>query len=162
MLIQNGFAALQRGYALVVYDGPGQGEVIRGPSHMPFIPNWEDVAAAILDGLEADYEVAPKIDFNNIIGSGVSLGGFLQGRACAGIPSRFKACILNPASTSMADTYTVGLTDGVLGPLIYVAFVQPELLPGGFASLLQGSEAANQNVFTVCTSQNTLTVGSQC
>ena len=37
-VFQFGEPALDRGYAVVVFDGPGQGQVIRNPPFMPFYP----------------------------------------------------------------------------------------------------------------------------
>jgi hypothetical protein len=149
ILIQTGFAALARGYAVVVYDGPGQGDVIRGPSKMPFVPNWEVVAAAIFDALTSEADVNDKIDFTNVIGSGVSLGGFLQGRACAGLPDKFAACVINPASPSMASLYSSGIVAGFLGPLLYVQQTSPQLLPGGYGELLTSVDVATASIMAV-------------
>ena len=46
------FPALGRGYSVLVYEGPGQGRVLKQPPYMPFYPNWGDVLLPFLDYVE--------------------------------------------------------------------------------------------------------------
>ena len=69
-VLQFGYPALQRGYALLVYDGPGQGEVIRNPPYMPFYPQWEQVLSKILDYVEDNF--SGYVDMENIVQEGWS------------------------------------------------------------------------------------------
>lgn len=66
--LQFGLSALERGYALVVYDGPGQGQVIRNPPYMPVYPRWEDVFTTVLDYVEQNY--AGFVDIDDVVHQG--------------------------------------------------------------------------------------------
>ena len=67
-VLQFGLNALDRGYAVLVYDGPGQGEVIRNPPYMPFYPAWEEVLSTILDYVENSFSA--YVQMQNIAQSG--------------------------------------------------------------------------------------------
>ena len=70
-------AAHERGYAVLTYEGPGQGEVLREQG-LTFIPEWEKPNAAVLDAFLRDHERPGKI-----VLVGMSLGGYLAPRAAA-------------------------------------------------------------------------------
>lgn len=58
---------MDRGYAVLVYEGPGQGQVIKSPPYMPFYPEWEDVFLVILDYVQnnlTEYVLTDKIAQN--------------------------------------------------------------------------------------------------
>ena len=79
--------ALERGYNCLVFEGPGQGSVIRF-QNLPFRPDWENVVTPVLD-----YALShPEIDPHRIILLGKSLGGLLAPRAAA-FEHRLAACI---------------------------------------------------------------------
>lgn len=71
-----GAAALERGYACLIFDGPGQGEVLLR-QHLFFRPDWEQVVTPVVD-----YALArPEIDPRRIALMGRSWGGYLAPRA---------------------------------------------------------------------------------
>jgi len=72
-----GKAALDRGYSVLMYEGPGQGEPLRKYG-MKFIPEWEKPTAAVLDEFLRSHDKPPKI-----ILFGMSMGGYLAPRAAA-------------------------------------------------------------------------------
>ncbi|KAM0738231.1 hypothetical protein ACQRIT_007423 [Beauveria bassiana] len=73
-----GRAALDRGYNVLTYEGPGQ-PTVRREQDMGFIPDWERVVSPVVDYAVSLDEVDPKA-----IGSiGYSLGGYLASRAAA-------------------------------------------------------------------------------
>lgn len=73
-----GQAAIARGYNCLIFEGPGQGEVIR-IQHIPFRPNWETVITPVVD-----YALSLKqVDKEKIALLGISFGGFLVPRALA-------------------------------------------------------------------------------
>lgn len=74
----NGRAALERGYNVIVYEGPGQPAVVRYQG-LGFITEWERVITPIVDYLVTLPEVDPK----KIAILGLSLGGYLAPRAAA-------------------------------------------------------------------------------
>jgi hypothetical protein len=70
-------AAHDRGYAVLTYEGPGQGEVLREQG-LTFTPEWEKPNAAALDAFLEHHEPPDKI-----VLVGMSLGGYLAPRAAA-------------------------------------------------------------------------------
>ncbi|KEF57992.1 uncharacterized protein A1O9_05915 [Exophiala aquamarina CBS 119918] len=88
MLHMNGLQALERGYNVVLYEGPGQPSVRRA-QNIGFICNWEDVVTPIVDYLEP----LPFVEKTKIALLGNSLGGWLAARAAA-FEKRLAAVIL--------------------------------------------------------------------
>jgi alpha-beta hydrolase superfamily lysophospholipase len=70
-------AALQRGYAVLTYEGPGQGSVLREQG-LTFTPEWEKPNGAVLDAFLAKHVTSGKI-----VLIGESMGGYLAPRAAA-------------------------------------------------------------------------------
>lgn len=84
-------AGLQRGYNVLTFEGPGQGQVLRKQG-LHFRPDWEKVVTPVVD-----YAVSRKdVDAGKITLWGVSMGGYLAARAAA-YEHRLKALILDPA-----------------------------------------------------------------
>jgi pimeloyl-ACP methyl ester carboxylesterase len=83
----NGVAALERGYNVLIFDGPGQGAMIidRG---VVFRPDWENVIAPVVDFALT----LPEVDAAKIALLGLSFGGYLAPRA-ATVERRLAACI---------------------------------------------------------------------
>ncbi len=87
---------IKRGYNVLTFEGPGQGEVIR-IQHIPFRPDWENVIRPVVD-----YAVSrPDVDEDRIALWGISLGGYLAPRGAAYEP-RITALVAD------AGTYDVG------------------------------------------------------
>lgn len=86
---QIGYAAVARGYNCLLFEGPGQGAVIR-EQHLPFRPNWETVVTPVLDFALQQKEV----DKGRVALVGISFGGYLVPRALA-FEHRFKAAVVN-------------------------------------------------------------------
>ncbi|KAL4795776.1 Alpha/Beta hydrolase protein [Aspergillus venezuelensis] len=86
--------ATDRGYAVLIFDGPGQGSVLRDQG-LPFRPDWEAVISKVLDyalktlipGPAASHNIDP--DKTSIFGA--SMGGYLCLRGVA--DPRVKACV---------------------------------------------------------------------
>lgn len=84
-----GTAALTRGYNVLMFEGPGQGEVIK-KQNIPFRYDWEKVVTPVVDyAMKLDF-----IDKKKISLMGISLGGYLAARAAA-FEHRLEACVLN-------------------------------------------------------------------
>ena len=92
-------AAVERGYNVLAFDGPGQS----GPLHrenLPFRPDWEKVVTPVVD-----YALKQKgIDPSRIALLGTSMGGELAPRAAAFEP-RLAACIANDGVYDFAAAF---------------------------------------------------------
>jgi len=100
------YPALDRGWAFVGLDGPGQGSVLYD-RRVPQRPNWENVVPGMLDLVTG----LPQVDSRRIVLVGRSFGGLLAPRGAAGTP-RLAALIVDPGQYDMA----AGMT-GRLGEL---------------------------------------------
>lgn len=85
-----GRAALERGYQLLLFAGPGQMDTMRFHPQLPFIPDTERVATAALDYLLA----RPETDPGRVALMGISFGGYFTIRMAVREP-RIKALIAN-------------------------------------------------------------------
>jgi pimeloyl-ACP methyl ester carboxylesterase len=83
----NGAAALERGYNVLAFDGPGQGAMLID-RRVPLRPDWENVITPVVDYLLT----RPDVDPARIVLAGLSLGGYLAPRA-ATAEHRLAACI---------------------------------------------------------------------
>ncbi len=84
-----GSPAVERGYNCLLFEGPGQGEIIR-LQHIPFRPDWESVVSPVIDfAVEL-----PFVDTERIILIGYSMGGYLAPRAVTR-EHRITACVAN-------------------------------------------------------------------
>ena len=72
-----GKAALDRGYSVLLYEGPGQGEPLRKYG-LKFTPEWEKPTAAVLDEFLRNHAMPSKI-----VLLGMSMGGYLAPRVAA-------------------------------------------------------------------------------
>jgi alpha-beta hydrolase superfamily lysophospholipase len=89
LYFETAYFAVKRGYNVLLFEGPGQGGVIR-VQKLPFRPDWEKVVKAAVD-----YALTRKeVDTKNIVLMGISFGGYLAPRAAA-FEKRIKACIAN-------------------------------------------------------------------
>jgi len=121
-------AALNRGYNVLSYDGPGQGAVIREQG-LVFRPDWEAVLTPVLDYCEGRAEIDPSA----IALFGYSMGAYLVARAAA-FDHRPAALILNDGIFDFHQAY-VNATPG---------WVMRRVLNGkdGLANRLMGAMAA--------------------
>ncbi|ORX86868.1 alpha/beta-hydrolase [Basidiobolus meristosporus CBS 931.73] len=79
--------AISRGYHTLIFEGPGQGGVLR-KQNIRFRPDWEAVVTPVVDWALKREEIDPL----KIALMGTSLGGFLAVRAAA-FEYRLAACI---------------------------------------------------------------------
>lgn len=132
-------AALELGYAAVTYEGPGQGLTLHRDG-LRFRPDWEVVASAVIDHLEAVAAKQPELglDLDRVAVWGASLGGYFALRAAAN-DQRLKACIaIDPvhdlwdfATTQVPKSFLKawergwigdGTVDAVIGLVMRLAF----------------------------------------
>ncbi|MCC6868161.1 MAG: prolyl oligopeptidase family serine peptidase [Burkholderiales bacterium] len=91
-----GRAALERGYRLLLFAGPGQMDTIRFHPGLPFIPDYERVTAAALDHLLA----RPEVDARRVALMGISFGGYFVTRSAV-YDARIRALIANSPITDL-------------------------------------------------------------
>lgn len=99
MHVSGARAAVERGYNVLVFDGPGQ----YGPIHrqgLAFRPDWEKVVTPVVDFALTQKGVDPR----RIALLGASMGGELAPRAAAFEP-RLAACIANDGLYDYAAPY---------------------------------------------------------
>lgn len=95
---QGAAAGAERGYNVLVFDGPGQGSLIRHQG-MLFRPDWENVVGPVID-----YALTlPGVDSGRIALWGLSMGGLLAPRAAA-FEHRLAALV------AVDGVYDMGLT----------------------------------------------------
>lgn len=95
-----GAAALERGYNVLLFDGPGQQSQLFD-REVPFRPDWEHVLTPVFDfvaGLDG-------IDPSRIAVYGVSQGGYWVARALA-FEHRFAAAITDPGVVDVSTSWT--------------------------------------------------------
>lgn len=95
--LSTALAAVRRGYNCLLFEGPGQGKVLRLQG-LPFRPDWEQVVTPVVDWVVA----RPDVDPTRVGLMGVSMGGALVPRAAAFEP-RLKVCVANPGVVSWRD-----------------------------------------------------------
>ncbi|MEI7626520.1 MAG: hypothetical protein WCK06_10295 [Actinomycetota bacterium] len=98
-----GFAALERDWNVLIFDGPGEGGMLF-ERNQTFIPEWERVITPIVDWLRR----RPDVDRDRIVLSGSSFGGELVPRAAAFEP-RLAAISVDPGVVYAGSTWTTGI-----------------------------------------------------
>lgn len=95
-LYSNALEGVKRGYNVLTFEGPGQGEVIR-VQKIPFRYDWEKVVGPVLDYATS----RPDVDSERIGMWGISMGIF-RPRAAA-FDNRIHAIIADSAIYDMAN-----------------------------------------------------------
>jgi len=104
----NGRAALDRGYNVLAFDGPGQGAALLQQG-LVLRPDFETVIAAVVDFLAG----RPDTDIRKVALIGLSLGAYLAPRA-ASAEHRLAACIADCGSYDLFDS----AIERIPGPLV--------------------------------------------
>lgn len=92
-------AALERGYAALIFDGPGQNSML-WLNNVPFRHDWEGVITPVVDFLHTSEDVDP----NRIALSGISQGGYWILRALA-FEHRIAAGIADPGVMDISQSF---------------------------------------------------------
>jgi len=98
LYLAGGAAAVAHGYTCLIFDGPGQGRLIREQG-LPFRPDWEHVLTPVLDWALR----RPEVDADAVALMGMSLGGYLAPRAAAFEP-RLAALVAYDGMYDFYDT----------------------------------------------------------
>lgn len=93
----SGRAALERGYNVLVYDGPGQGHALF-KDRLTLRPDWEAVLKPVVDFALAQ----PEADPDGVVLLGISLGGYLAPRGASAEP-RLAALVADPGQFSVLE-----------------------------------------------------------
>jgi pimeloyl-ACP methyl ester carboxylesterase len=120
-------AGVERGYAVLIFDGPGQGATLyeRG---VPMRPDWEEVIRPVLDEILKRQELDP----DRVALLGRSFGGYLCPRAAAGEP-RLAALIADPGQYDLG----AGLKKRLPDELLKLLDEDSERAEAAFGSLLE-------------------------
>ncbi|EXA32001.1 hypothetical protein FOVG_16768 [Fusarium oxysporum f. sp. pisi HDV247] len=88
-----GSGSASRGYAVLTFDGPGQGIVLRRPGQPPIRRDWEVVVSTVLDYLWKLVKEHPEynVDLDRTAIMGMAMGGYFALRGAT--DPRIKACI---------------------------------------------------------------------
>jgi len=100
LLGSGGYAALARGYNVLLFDGPGQQSMLF-ERNVPFRPDWEAVVTPIVDYLLA----RPDVDGAKLALYGISQAGYWVPRTLA-FEHRFAAAIADPGVVDVATSWT--------------------------------------------------------
>ncbi|MBL8581100.1 MAG: alpha/beta fold hydrolase [Rhizobiaceae bacterium] len=118
MYFASGVAASRRGYHVLMFDGPGQGEMLYVQG-VPMRADWETVIRAVVN-----YAIGlPQVDAKKMALSGWSLGGYLAPRGASGEP-RIAALIADPGQWGIA----AGVRGFIMRVLGDVSDVTPALV----------------------------------
>ena len=99
LFLLTGAAALERGYNVLAFDGPGQGAALF-EHDLRMRPDWETVVAAVLD-LAVEH---PAVDPDRIALIGLSLGAHLAPRAASAEP-RLAALIADCGAFDLHEAF---------------------------------------------------------
>lgn len=103
------------GYAVLTFEGPGQGLTLRRDG-VAMRPDWEAVTGRVLDFLDELAAAQPELelDTSRIAIAGASLGAYFALRAAAG-EERIKACVALDPLYSFWDFATAHVSPAFLG-----------------------------------------------
>jgi dienelactone hydrolase len=104
-------AALERGYNVLLFDGPGQQSLLF-EQNVPFRPDWQNVLAPVVDALIARDDV----DAASLAVYGISQGGFWVPRALAD-EHRFAAAIADPGVVDVSASWRKNMPHSLLKAL---------------------------------------------
>jgi dienelactone hydrolase len=111
MWVQGGASAIERGYNVLIFDGPGQGAAL-WLQHLYFRPDFEKVVTPVVDyALER-----PDVDKHRIALQGISQGGYWVPRALA-FEHRIAAGIADPGVYDVSTSWYASLPPPVLAML---------------------------------------------
>jgi alpha-beta hydrolase superfamily lysophospholipase len=138
MHVSGARAAVERGYNVLVFDGPGQ----FGPVHregLTFRPDWEKVVSPVVDFALAQKGVDPK----RIALLGASMGGELAPRAAAFEP-RLAALIANDGLYDYAAPYLAAVPPAQRDA--FLAMIKAPPGPSPLDGMLTGLMASSPTV----------------
>lgn len=121
--------ALRRGYHAVIFDGPGQGQMLV-EQQVPIRADWENVVGPVLDHVLARADV----DVARVALIGWSLGGYLALRAASAEP-RLAACIADPGLYGIPEGFQARMREAGISEEVIARY--PDLPPTVLTGLEQ-------------------------
>lgn len=108
---------VERGYAVMTFEGPGQGIVLRR-DRLVMRPDWEVVTSLVLDHIFKFAAENPELDLDltRIAIAGASMGGYYALRGAS--DPRFKACVAIDPIYDMWDMATERLPPSLINAWI--------------------------------------------
>jgi pimeloyl-ACP methyl ester carboxylesterase len=94
-----GYPLIRRNYPVILFEGPGQSDMIRRYG-IRFTPDWHRPVGTVIDYAESKY---PELHSRKKVLVGISLGGILAGRAAA-LEKRIGAVMLFGSPFSFEDS----------------------------------------------------------
>lgn len=117
MFFAVGEAARRYGWNCLLFEGPGQGAVLRTHG-LPFRHDWEAVVTPVVD-----FAINLRgVDPDRIALLGMSMGGYLAPRAAAFEP-RIAACIAHDGMFTLAGAFLSNVQTQALGPAQRLEFL---------------------------------------
>ncbi|NBU65405.1 MAG: hypothetical protein EBS29_13035 [Chloroflexia bacterium] len=108
---------------------PGQaGEGVVNASQ-PLIYDYTNLTISVLDTIRANATLASKVDLNNVTLMSVALASYGTARACASLPDRLQACVLNSPMYDVAAIIGSAVARLMLSPMALAANSTPNALP---------------------------------
>lgn len=98
--------ALDRGYRVLLVDGPGQGAALY-QGGLALAPRWDGLWPAVLDRLVS----LPGVDAGRVCLMGINHGGLWAAQGAAVGGDRVAALVLDPAVTGLVGDVVAGLPD---------------------------------------------------
>lgn len=105
-------AALERGYRVVVFEGPGQGEALIDKG-LYLRPDFSPVLSAVIDVIAA----RPEVDAAALVLVGRSFAGYLAPQA-ATVEHRIAALVCDPGQPDLGVRVPAGLVGAVAVPVV--------------------------------------------
>ncbi len=137
MYFQAGSAALQRGYAVVLFDGPGQVGMRRFSPETPLRPDYEVPISKVVDYALSKEDVDPS----RLALYGISLGGYFSLRAAAH-DSRIRALISNSPVTDIYKYLSAFAGEAINSPED-ITLETVDLVPSEYLSKAQKLQLVN-------------------
>ncbi|POS79312.1 alpha/beta hydrolase [Diaporthe helianthi] len=103
-----GMVGPELGYAVLNFDGPGQGLTLKRDG-IAMRPDYEKVLACVLDRIWALDKERPdcNLDLDRVCVAGISMGGYIALRTAAAEPTRVSACI---SADPLYDMWELAMT----------------------------------------------------
>ena len=110
-MLQYGFGALERGYNVLTFDGPGQGRALI-TQKLYMRPDFEAVLTPVVDWVSTRSDVDPE----RLVLIGRSFAGYLAPRAAA-FEHRIAALVCDPPDPNMGSHIPAGIVGRIAAPI---------------------------------------------